>query len=514
MSGDHPRYATLQDYLRVIRRRRLLIVLITAAFVSVALGVSLAQPTRYTASAQLSFRDPLQDLVLVGQGGQAEPELSTAQRAAINAELVTSPPVSERAQEALDTEIPTGTLADAIETTVDVRTNLVVVSATWGDPEFAADLANAFANAAKSIGVRSARLRLERAQEGLIDELKDAKDETPRPGIRISIIEANLQRVQTLLTIANPVEIAQSAQPPGAPSSPRVAQNTILGAILGLVFALIAAFVRDALDRRLHNAQEVHEEMDMPVLGRIGESAFHHAGLAKNGLGVMSETEFEAFRVLRMNLAYLRQENPLRTVLVTSALPQEGKSTVSLALASAAALAKQRVMLVECDLRRPSFSSRLGLPREPGLTDYLSGRANPADILQVVALTEPVRFNGQGKATEAPGDASMVVISAGSTVSTSSELLRSPRFASFIAKVSKAYDLVILDGSPLLSVADPLELASAVEGILVCVRVRQTTRDQARAAHSALSHLPKRATGAVVTGLRPGDETYEYYYGY
>jgi len=514
MSGDHPRYATLQDYLRVIRRRRLLIVLITAAFVAVALGVSLAQPTRYTASAQLSFRDPLQDLVLVGGGSQVQPELSTAQRAAINAELVTSPRVSERAQDALDTEIPTGTLVDAIETTVDVRTNLVIVSASWGDPEFAADLANAFANAAKSIGARSARLRLERAQEGLIDELKDAREETPTRGIRISIIEANLQRAQTLLTIANPVEIAQPAQPPGAPSSPRIAQNTILGAILGLVFALIAAFIRDALDRSLHNAQEVHEALGMPVLGRIGESAFSYAGLAKNGLGVMSETEFEAFRVLRLNLAYLRGENSLRTVLVTSALPQEGKSTVSLALASAAALAGQRVLLVECDLRRPSFSRKLGLPREPGLVDYLLGKATPADILHPVALTEPARYNGQAEAIDVRGDTSMVVIPAGSAVATSSELLRGPRFGTFIAKVSKAYDLVILDGSPLLSVADPLVLASAVEGILICVRVQQTTRDQARAAHSALSHLPERATGAVVTGLRPGDETYEYYYGY
>jgi Mrp family chromosome partitioning ATPase len=123
-------------------------------------------------------------------------------------------------------------------------------------------------------------------------------------------------------------------------------------------------------------------------------------------------------------------------------------------------------------------------------------------------------YNGRGQHMRRDANASIVVVPAGTAVSTSPELLQSTRFDHFIEKTSRAYDLVVLDGSPLLSVSDPLEVAASAEAVLVCIRVQQTTRDQARAVRAALSHLPERPTGAVVTGLRRGDETYEYYYGY
>lgn len=514
MSGERARYVTLQDYLRVIRRHKLLIALITIAFVLLALGRSISQPTVYTTSAEVNFSDPLQDLTIVGEGGQVLPDVSPQQRASINADLVTRPETTERVRKRLDTDVPAASLAAGVSTSVDLQTNLVLITAAWGDPQFAADLANAYAEEAKRTGVDAAKDRLRRAQDSLLASLEAARDQTPVNGIRVSILEQNLARARSLLTIIDPVQIAREAQVPSAPSSPQVARDTVLGGFVGLILALIAAFVRDAFDRRLHNAQEVHEELAMPIVGRIAETAFSHSGLVANGRLPMIEHDFEAFRVLRMNLAYLGGEAPLRSVLVTSALPQEGKSSVSIALASAAALAGQRVLLVECDLRRPSFEHRMGISRAPGLTDYLLGNAQPRDILQVVEIAEPGRVNGAGPAQGGGSAGSFVVIPAGIPVPTSPELLQTERFRTFIEKITRAYDLVILDGSPLLSVADPLELAPVVEGVLVCVRVQQTTRDQVRAARAALSHLPGRPSGAVVTGLRRGDETYEYYYGY
>jgi Mrp family chromosome partitioning ATPase len=222
-------------------------------------------------------------------------------------------------------------------------------------------------------------------------------------------------------------------------------------------------------------------------------------------------------------------------------MPDEGKSTVSVSLASAAALAGSRVLLVECDLRRPSLSTRLGVKSNPGLTDYLQGAALPQDLLQMVPLTPPAgaasqpsakpivtsphpsprmtspstqRKKGGKPQQPQPTAPSMVVISAGSPVTNAPELLQSKRFEDFLDKVSRAYDLVVLDGSPLLSVADPLELAADADGVLLCIRVQRTTRDQARASVAALGHLPERPSGIVVTGLKRGDETYQYYYGY
>lgn len=208
----------------------------------------------------------------------------------------------------------------------------------------------------------------------------------------------------------------------------------------------------------------------------------------------------------------------MRTVLVTSSIPEEGKSTVSMSLASAAALAGQRVLLVECDLRRPTFPRRMGVNREPGLSDYLLGQASPQEILQMVSLTEPgawLQENGATQEADSEAAPHLVCIAAGSPVQTPAELLVSQRFKAFLAKVSKAYDLVVLDSSPLLAVVDPLELVPQVDGVLVCVRVQQTTREQARAARASLATLPERPTGAVVTGLKRGDpDSYDYYYGY
>jgi succinoglycan biosynthesis transport protein ExoP len=201
------------------------------------------------------------------------------------------------------------------------------------------------------------------------------------------------------------------------------------------------------------------------------------------------------------------------SVLVTSGLPEEGKSTVSMALASAAVVAGQRTLLVECDLRRPCFARRFGIRPQPGLTDYLRGDANPQDILQTVELVDPVRVNG----TEAAADqqaGTLVCIAGGSRVSNPAELLVSERFTDFLDKVGKAYDLVVLDGSPLLAVVDPMEILPHVDAAIVCVRVQQTTREQVRAARAALSTLPERPMGAVLTGMRRGDPDAYDYYGY
>jgi non-specific protein-tyrosine kinase len=211
--------------------------------------------------------------------------------------------------------------------------------------------------------------------------------------------------------------------------------------------------------------------------------------------------------------------------VVTSPLPGDGKSTVSMALASAAALAGQRVLLVECDLRRPCFAGRLGIAATPGLTDYLLGQARPQDVLQTVDVVEPMSTaeaagssTGNGELRVPPPAPpedrrrSLVCVTAGAPARNGAELLVSVRFREFLSKVSKAYDFVVIDSSPMLSVVDSLELIPQVSGTLFCVRVDERTRDEVRAARTALARLPERPMGAVVTGMsRKGPDAYEYY---
>lgn len=522
---EAPRYASLSDYLRVIRRRRLLVALVTLVFTAIALGLSLAQAPTYAASAQVSFRDILADANIIGD--DAVPEQAPAERAAANAELVTRPEVTRRVQKKLDTDLSSDDLRASATAQVGVRTNLVILEATASDAEFAAELANEYARQAKIVNTREERQRLEVAEDSIIQEIKQAREgDIAVEGIRVSVLEQQLSRVQTLKRIAEPVEIAARAEVPGSPVSPKPVRNTILGGLVGLVFGLLAAFLRDTFDRRLHTVHEIHEELGMPVVGRVTDTAMRFAGLARNGAVTMSDNDFEGFRVLRTNLRFLsgNSDSSVRSILVTSGLPEEGKSSVSMSLASAAALAGQRVLLIECDLHRPSLAKRLGISPQPGLSDFLQEKAEPQDVLQVVELDEPrtptaapgpVATGDNGSGQSVPAAGSFVCITAGSATARSSELLISQRFRDLLSKVGNVYDLVILDTSPLLAVVDALELVAQVEGVLVCVRVQSTTREQVRAVRAALNHLPDRPAGAVLTGLRRGHpDSYDYYYGY
>jgi polysaccharide biosynthesis transport protein len=507
---DVARYTSLMDYLRVVRRRRLLIIGITVAFAVVAFAISKTQATTYEAEAQLSFGDPFEDLGVIS-GRTATPGETPAVRAANGADLVTSPRVEHMVSKQLKNP-PAGC---SVAASVLVDTNSVAVDGTCRTADDAALYANAYARATRAVGNADARAEIGRFADALAQRIDEAR-KNPIPGVtqtQVASLESDLARVRTLRQAATPVDITTPATPPSTTASPRPIRNTLIGLVVGFVVGLLVAFGRDALDRRLRSSHEVHEELGLPVLGRVSRTALGYAGLARNGLPPMSDADFEAFRVLRMNLGYLTRGDPVRSVLVTSGLPEEGKSTVSAALASAAVLAGQRTLLVECDLRRPCFASRFGIRPEPGLTDYLLGTANPQDILQTVELAEPARVNGSGGAADRPAG-TLVCIAGGTRVSNPAELLVSDRFRDFLEKVSKAYDLVVLDGSPLLAVADPMEILPYVDAGIVCVRAQQTTRDQARAARTALSALPERPMGAVLTGMRRGDPDAYDYYGY
>ena len=511
--GEVARYSGLTDYLKVVRRHRVLIIVMTLALGVLAFLYSKTQATTYQAEAQMSFGDPFANLSLFN-GGSGIPQESAAVRAANAAVLVTSPRTERVATRTFKQGPPPGCSIDA---SVLVETNNVAVDGTCRTATDAALFANTYAKAARKVGNAQARAQIARVARALSDQIKQARN-SPVQGITgstVSALEQELARVEAVKQSAAPVEIVQAATPPAGAASPRPIRNTVIGLALGLVLGLLAAFGREAFDRRLRSSHEVHEELGLPVLGRVSHTAFGRAGLARNGQPPMSDVDFEAFRVLRMNLGYLARGKAVRSVLVTSGLPEEGKSTVSAALASAAVLAGQRTLLVECDLRRPCFAQRFGIQSQPGLTDYLLGNANPQDILQTVELSEPVRVNGREAAPQ-PADSAgrLVCITAGSLVSNPAELVMSERFKDFLEKVSKAYDLVVLDASPLLAVVDPMEILPHVDAAIICVRAQQTTREQARAARTALSTLPERPMGAVLTGMRRGDPDAYDYYGY
>lgn len=523
---ERPRYSSLRDYVGLLRRRRLLIALVAVGFALVGLGLSLAQSPTYTARASIVFRDVVQDLPLIG--GQGLPAEAPAERAARNAETITSLPIARAAKELLETEEEPDDLAEAVTTRVGLQTNFVIVEVQWEDAEFSADVANAFAVAATEDAVAEERKRLRLAIRGLQTGLKNKNDEVPT--FSEQAVLAQLAQLRTLNELTSAGEITERAETPAEPTSPRPVRNTVLGLLVGLAFGIVAAFGRDSLDRRLRTARDIHDELDAPILGRISGSALGSVGLATERY--LSPQDQESFRVLRTNLAFWSTETPPRTVLVTSGLPQEGKSTVAAALATASAAAGRQTLLVDCDLRRPTLAERLGLNRSPGLAEYLSGRARPQEILQTRALSidpgrssdkarpkgsvtnleaEPDAGGNDSEPRSGPASASFVCVTSGTPPEGPSELLASERCHQFIEKVGRAYELVVIDTSPMLATVDPLQLIPYVDAVLIVVRFGSTTREELRAISHALGRLPEKLTGIVLTGFSDESDQYEYY---
>ncbi len=325
-----------------------------------------------------------------------------------------------------------------------------------------------------------------------------------------SFYRQEIARLASLQQFSQAAQVVQPADRPRAPFSPRPVRNAVIGLIFGFVLAFAYAFGRSALDRRLRGADDVRREVPYPLLGLISEEGLGGVPmLGDKKQRTMPVPDVEAARIIRTNLQYLDVDAPPKVVAVTSALPGEGKSTVAGALATASALSGQLTLLIECDLRRPSLSDRIGITRTPGLTDYLAGNATPEEILQV----RPLRPDGVAPDSSEPeAGPALVCISAGSMVPRPAELLGSQRMRELLAEVREAYDLVVLDTSPVLPVVDTLGLLPFTDGIAVCVRSDQTTREQVRALRASLLNLPERPTGLVVTGVkRSTDETYSYY---
>lgn len=504
--NDGPKYVSLRDYLRVVRAHRIALVVVTLLFGGAAYLLSVREPKVYEAEAALSFLPPTKDASLVGT--PVDTTQTPQERAAVNAEAARRPNVGKEVKSRIKTKLTAGEITSSVSSQVETRTNLVVIRVRTRSAPLAATLANAYARVVAENARRASRQQLGRAVASLRRGLKarNTRGNSTAAIIARSNIEQQISRLEALKSFSQPVEVVRTAAVPSQPVSPRPLRNTLLSLLLGLTVGVLLAFGRDALDRRVRNAKQISEELDLPVLGHVNAKAMGHAGLATAGRGPLRPEEMEAFRILRMNLEFIDVDRKVTSILVTSPLPEEGKSTVAASLAFATAISGRRALLVECDMRRPSLAARLGLDDVPGLSDYLVGHASKEDVMKPLSLPEPGSMNGGGPVSPIGADtAPLVCVTAGTIGPRPAEMLGSQRFREFLEEAEKSFDVVLLDSPPLLSVVDARELIPCVDAVLLCIRASRTTRDQAGAGKEAIEHFPARPTGIVVTGLRRGE---------
>jgi capsular exopolysaccharide synthesis family protein len=502
-----------QSYLRAVRRRRVLVLVILAVFVGISLVRSFTADTTYEAASTILFQDPNEDLSLTGASGGV---FRTAQeRAQIGADTLITDRLAADVRSRLRLRESIDGIKGDLAAAADPATSQVTITAKADTARGAADLANAVSVITQQTEADASRARYLGAARNLArrsDRLGNSDEDDNQ---RLEYAQ-QISRLRTLSTLTAPVQITKTASIPSSPASPKPVSSAILFFILGLFVAVPVALAREAFDRTIETTTDVEDQIGVPVLVHLSSDAMGRAGLSSHGLGALQEPDQESLRILRTNLRVEDPDDPPQVVLVTSPMPSEGKSTVAASLAFSNALAGRSTLLVECDFRRPTLAERLGVAKEPGLVDYLTGRAEPQEIIQTVEGSTVERgAPGYDGDVESPG---LVAIVAGSVPGRwSADLIEGGAFKDFIDEVRGAYDSIVIDTPPLLPVADALEMIPQVDSVVLCLRASRTTRDQASRARAALEPFKEKLAGAVITDVRSrdrGDYGYYGYYGY
>jgi capsular exopolysaccharide synthesis family protein len=306
------------------------------------------------------------------------------------------------------------------------------------------------------------------------------------------------------------VEVAQLATLPTSPSSPKVSRNIALGAFLGLLLGLGIAFVLERLDRRIREPKDLESVYGLPLLGVVPEST----ALSRSTRRVeekpreLAAGESEAFHLIRAHLRYFNVDRQLRTLMVVSAAPGDGKTTITRHLAGAAARMGSRVLVLEADLRRPTLAKQFAISPGRGLSDVLIGALSLSEAVQTIEPGAPSRDGPMGHALD--------VLVAGATLPPNpGELIESRTMGELLDQAKSTYDLVVIDTPPLTAVSDAFPLLEKVDGVIVVGRVGRNRRDVAERLHETLTGAGAPLLGVIANGFKAGRlGGYGYGYGY
>ncbi|WP_105031408.1 polysaccharide biosynthesis tyrosine autokinase [Arthrobacter ruber] len=444
------------DYMRVLRRSWLHVLVCALIGLLVGGGISLAISPTYTAQTQLFVATQNSGSVQELQQGNT----FTQSRVQSYVDTVTTPSVLQPVIDTLGLPLTGAELAADVEASADLNTVILSISASSDSPVLAASIAQ---------GVADSTIRA-------VDELERPTNGGPSP-VKLSVITP--------------------AAAPSSPSAPNTPLNLALGLLIGLLLGGTTAFLRHVVDNKVRGESDVRVATNAPILGGVS----FDSDAQKKPLLTQAPTQSpraESFRQIRTNLQFAHVSHKSRAVLVTSSLPGEGKSTTATNLAIAIAQGGQSVVLVDADLRRPRVDEYLGLERNAGLTTALIGRADIEDLLQPWGADE------------------LYILTAGQIPPNPSELLGSDAMKQLITRLEQKFDAVIIDAPPLLPVTDASVLAQQVGGVVVVVGSSKVRLPDLQKALGNLELVDADLLGIVINLLpSKGPDAYAYsYYSY
>ena len=313
------------------------------------------------------------------------------------------------------------------------------------------------------------------------------------------------QDLRTLEVVLVPPTVISTADSAGQ-IAPTPKRNAILGALLGLMLGIGAAFALHAFDRRIRHADEVEHELQIPLLAKLPTPGRNDAATI---LERAPDESTEAVARLRASFDFANTSLGAKTVMVTSAGPREGKSTTIANLAIALARTGRHVVLVDLDLRRPMLSRLFHLPDGPGITDFASRDTELVDALQPVGVT-PLRARVASISSSDGGQGRLEVITSGRTRVEPAAFVESRGLTDALHALRGYAEIVLIDAPPLLATGDTIALTGKVDAVLLVSRLGTLTRPTLQELARVLRRSPAPVLGLVATGAEL-DEGYSAY---
>ena len=518
----------LGDYLHVLWRWKWMIIIVVVAATVGAFAYSWRQAPQYQSTATLLYVEPVDPTNPLGSSYYSSQTQDVAVESVVN--VVGSSEVSDRVKKYLEQGVkaPYDVSTTVRGGTVSGTGGVIDVTATSGSPRGSAAVATAYAEAIVEWRKAQQLDRVDSASEAVKASLASYTTEASHKTAEYLALTQQLADLKLLeTTAAGDFKLISPGAVPDAPVSPKPRQAAILGMGVGLLIAIGLAFLLDPLTTRVRGRREAGEVLGLPVIGSLPE--IDRSRLKEGRLVALTDPggpTAEALRLLRSNLDYMNVEHA-SSLMVTSALAGEGKSTTICNLAITMALAGKRVVLVDGDLRRPRVHDYFGLQNAVGLSSVAIGDVPLKEALVRVNLSPVRRPGGNGSgglgavraagarkpvvhvtspghpgpkvAERATAERQLMVLPAGPWVPDPGEVVASQRFGDVIRTLQdEEADLVLVDSPALMEVGDAAAMAAQVDALVVIVDITKAHHATLLEMRDMLVHLPCTHLGVIL----------------